>query len=145
MKIDRTGAVQSATPAKRGDKAKKAQAGSFSKHMTTGADTAGGAGAVAPVPAVDALLSIQEVEDSTTGQSQGRARQWGMDVLDQLDRLRLGIISGRVARDDLERIAALVERQRARSDDPALTQILDEIELRAKVELAKFEQASQAR
>ena len=140
MKIDRTGAVQTSTPAKRGEKAKKAEAGGFSKHMAAGAEATGASGPVSPVQSVDALLSIQEVDDATTGQSQKQARQWGTDVLDQLDRLRIGIISGTVARHDLERIAALVERHRARSDDPLLAQILDEIELRARVELAKFEQ-----
>ena len=140
MKIDRTGAVQTSTPAKRGEKAKKTEAGGFSKHMASGADVTGASGSVSPVQSVDALLSIQEVDDATTGQSQAQARQWGMDVLDHLDRLRIGIISGTVARHDLERISALVERHRGQSSDPALMQILDEIELRARVELAKFEQ-----
>lgn len=145
MKIDRTGSVRNATPAKRGEKAGKAPATKFSTHMKPGSEVPGGSGPVAPVQAVDALLSIQEVGDATSGPSRSRARQWGMDVLDQLDQLRIGIISGTVSPQDLERIATMVERQRMRVDDPALMLILDEIELRAKVELAKFEQRSDAR
>jgi len=49
-----------------------------------------------------------------------------------------------VPRADLERIAASVEQKRAQTDDPVLESILDEIELRAKVELAKLEREGPA-
>jgi hypothetical protein len=58
-----------------------------------------------------------------------------------LEQLRIGIISGVIPRHELERIATTVERQRTRTSDPALEAILDEIELRAKVELAKLDRA----
>jgi hypothetical protein len=139
MKIDRTGPVRPAAPAKRSEKSAKTQRGGFSQHLKSGSDTVTGASGASPVTSVDALLTIQEVEDSATGQSKSRARKWGNDVLDQLERLRIGIVEGMIPRHDLERIAATVERQRTRTDDPALEAILDEIELRAKVELAKLD------
>ena len=132
MKIDRTGPVRPSTPSKRSEKSGKAQGSSFSQHMTPGPETVSGAVAPSPVSTVDALLSLQEVEDSTTGQSKSRARKWGNDVLDQLEQIRIGIIGG-------ERIAAMVDGKRERTNDPALEMILDEIELRAKVELAKLD------
>lgn len=139
MKIDRTGPVRSTAPAKRSDKAGKTQGGSFSQHLKSGPDAVAGATPANPVSSVDALLTIQEVADSATGQSKSRARKWGNDVLDQLEQLRIGIVGGVIPRHELERIAATVDRQRARTDDPALEAILDEIELRAKVELAKLD------
>jgi len=139
MKIDRTGSARPAAPAKRGEKAGKSQASKFSQHLKSGSDAVTGAAPTGPVTTVDALLTIQEVEDSTSGRSKSRARKWGHEVLDQLEQLRIGIISGIVPRADLERIAASIEAQRAQTNDPALEQILDEIDLRARVELAKLD------
>jgi Class II flagellar assembly regulator len=139
MKIDRTGPVRPTSPAKRGEKAGKAQGSSFSQHLKPGPEAVAGAVAPSPVSTVDALLSIQEVADSTTGQSKSRARKWGNDVLDQLEQIRIGLIGGVIPRHELERIAAMVDGKRERTDDPALEMILDEIELRAKVELAKLD------
>jgi hypothetical protein len=124
---------------KRSEKAGKTQSSKFSEHLESEAGAVAGAAPAGPVSSVDALLSIQEVDDSTGGQSRSRARKWGNDILDDLERLRIGIISGVVPRGDLERIAASVEQRKGRTNDPALEMILDEIELRAKVELAKLE------
>lgn len=140
MKIDGSGPIRPTAPARRGNKAGKTQNSDFSTHMKPAAEAQGGAGSVAPVQSVDALLAIQEVDDSTSGQSRSRAQEWGIDLLDQLDRLRLGIIGGAVPRSELARITAMVQQQRVRTDDPRLSMILDEIELRARVELAKYEQ-----
>jgi len=145
MKIDRTGPARPSAPVKRSERAGKAQNAKFSQHLKSGPESVAGAVGASPMSAVEALLSLQEVEDGTSGQSRSRARKWGNDVLDDLERLRVGIISGIIPRGDLERIAASVEQRRARTDDPALEMILDEIELRAKVELAKLEQESKAR
>lgn len=139
MKIDRTGPVRTASSAKRSEKAGRAKGSKFSQHLKPETDAVAGAVAPSPVSTVDALLSIQEVEDSTTGQSKARARKWGNDVLDRLEQIRVGIIGGVIPRHELERIAAMVDGQRERTDDPALEMILDEIELRAKVELAKLD------
>jgi hypothetical protein len=139
MKIDRTGPVRPAAPAKRSEKSGRAQGAGFSQHLKSGSEAAAGVTAASPVSSVDALLTIQEVQDSATGQSKSRARKWGNDVLDQLERLRIGLVEGVIPRHELERIAATVDRQRTRTDDPALEAILDEIELRATVELAKLD------
>jgi hypothetical protein len=139
MKIDRTGPARPATTVKRSEKAGKTQSSKFSEHLESETGAVAGAAPAGPVSSVDALLSIQEVDDSTGGQSRSRARKWGNDILDDLERLRIGIISGVVPRGDLERIAASVEQRKGRTNDPALEMILDEIELRAKVELAKLE------
>jgi len=144
MKIDRTGPALPAAPVKRSEKAGRTQSSKFSQHLKSGQESVAGVAGAAPMSTVEGLLALQEVEDSTTGQSRSRARKWGNDVLDGLERLRIGIITGVVPKAELERIAASVERQRAHTDDPALEAILDEIELRAKVELAKLEREGSA-
>lgn len=139
MKIDRTAPSRTASPVKRSEKTGKAQTTQFSRHLDSDRDATEQVGTVAPVHSVDALLSIQEVDDPTDGEARKKARRWAVDLLDNLDQLRIGIISGRVAKQDLERITTLVQHHRVQSDDPKLNMILDEIELRARVELAKFE------
>jgi len=140
MKIERTGTTRT-TPAKRPERSGAAQGGAFTRHLQddgAAAPAVSGAGLGAPVQGVDALLSLQEVDDSTARQGDARAQRWGADLLDRLDLLRLGILSGGIPRADLERIASLVGAQRQRATDPRLAEVLGEIELRARVELAKY-------
>ena len=77
------------------------------------------------------LLAAQEVGADETERRRGHA------VLDHLEELRLGLLAGGLSRRSLERLGALVAAERARAVDPRLAQVLDEIDLRAKVELAK--------
>ena len=59
-----------------------------------------------------------------------------------LDALKLDVLSGQVSRHKLGRLALIVANERAQIADPALQNVLDHIELRARVELAKFEQSA---
>ena len=91
----------------------------------------------APAHAIDALLAIQEVDDATAGGGNARGRQWGGEVLDRLEAVRLGLLSGGIPISELRSISELVERQRENVTDAGLQALLDQIELRARVELAK--------
>jgi hypothetical protein len=62
-------------------------------------------------------------------------------MLDRLEDIRHGLLMGAIPRDRLQELAAAVRRQREAIDDPRLVEILDEIELRARVELAKLERS----
>lgn len=138
MKIDRPGPIRSSAPAKRSGKSDKTS-GHFSKHIEGAGGAQAGVSGVARVQSLDAVLTIQEVEDSTSGGGKEKAQKWANDLLDQLDQLRIGIIGGVIPESELTRIANMVELQRAHTDDPGLSSVLDEIELRAKVELAKYD------
>ena len=48
----------------------------------------------APVAAVDAVLTLQEVPDATT--PQGRVVKRGRDLLDHLEQLRTGLLTGTI-------------------------------------------------
>ncbi len=61
-----------------------------------------------------------------------------------LDELRDGLLGGAVPRVTLSRIAQAVGQRQDHFADPKLQGVLDEIELRACVELAKLEQADRA-
>ena len=89
-----------------------------------------------PVGAMDALLSLQEVKPD---ESQDNVHRHAEDLLDELDEVRHGLLVGALSRAQLTRLKALVTARRATVSDPRLAEILDEIELRAAVELAKYE------
>jgi hypothetical protein len=117
MKIDGS-SPHAATPLRRKDKA-QSSGGSFGESLS-----AGGAPASAPeggrasgVADTGALLSLQEIPAGS---------------------LRDGLVMGRMAPDTVRRLADEVDQARAEVDDPGLNEILDEIELRAHVELAKL-------
>jgi hypothetical protein len=89
-----------------------------------------------PVGAMDALLSLQEVDPD---ESRENLQRHAEDLLDELDEVRHGLLVGALSRAQLTRLKALVTARRATVNDPHLAEILDEIELRAAVELAKYE------
>ncbi len=140
MKVDPTGRVR---PTKTTVKTGKGRAGGASAFKAALEDAAAATAAptsapVTGVEAVDALLAIQEVDPVGEDDRRSRAHRRGERLLDQLDEIRLGLLSGGVAAGRLDEIAALVAEKRGSGDDPALDQVLDEIELRVKVELAKL-------
>ena len=96
----------------------------------------GGISGGGPIGALNAMLTLQEVADPLD--ARGRARRRGEQVLDLLDRIRLGILAGTLSQPELTNLARLVRSRRDEIDDPRLAEILGEIELRAEVELAKF-------
>ena len=95
-----------------------------------------------PIAALDSILTLQGLDDSTSGRSKGLAR--GRQLLDMLDEVRDGLLNGSVPRATLNRLASAVGQRHDHFADPKLQGILDEIELRAHVELAKLEQADLA-
>ncbi len=68
----------------------------------------------------------------------------GEDILKELDRLRLGILTGNMTLGQVIDIADVVAAHRERINDPKLTAILDEIDLRAQIEIAKARKAMEA-
>ena len=85
---------------------------------------------------VDSILSLQEVDDPAGRPA--KARQRAEDLLDRLDELRHGLLAGALSRRQLEQLARMVRMKRLQVDDPNLGEILDQIELRAEIELAKY-------
>lgn len=86
---------------------------------------------------VGALLAIQEVSDSTDEKKRGYTR--GRDLLQELEQIRLGLLLGAIPQARLERLMRMLGARRGDYADPMLTEIISEIEVRAAVELAKFE------
>jgi Class II flagellar assembly regulator len=90
-----------------------------------------------PIGALDSILVLQGLDDSTD--ARGKAVAHGEHLLDMLDEVRDGLLAGGVPRATLTRLAVAVTRRHDQFADPKLQGVLDEIELRAHVELAKLE------
>ena len=87
---------------------------------------------------VDSILAVQEVPGATDGRGRGMLRRYGDDLLSRLDDLRIGILSGAYPKQKLVDLAHRLRKKRQASDDPRLNEIIEEIELRAEVEIAKL-------
>ncbi len=93
------------------------------------------------IASVESILTLQGIDDSTSGRSKGLAH--GQHLLDMLDEVRDGLLAGGIPRATLNRLATAVSKRQEGFSDPKLQGVLDEIELRARVELAKLEQSDQ--
>lgn len=95
----------------------------------TAASAAGGVGDVS------ALMALQGVEDVT--ERRRRAIRRGGGLLDRLEELKLALLSGETDDGALERLTRTLREERPVDGDAGLTALLDQIDLRAAVELAK--------
>jgi hypothetical protein len=125
-------------PSKTGAK-RSAGGASFGSLIEETEETAAktGVSGAAPTAQIDALLALQELEDSTSGEAERRAKKRGQLLLDQLDQLRLGLLSGGIALATLHQLERMVSSEREKVMDPKLAAVLDEIDLRVQIELAK--------
>ena len=97
-----------------------------------------GASALSSVGSLEALLALQETL-SPTERRRRSVRRAGR-ILDALDDLRIAVLDPEGVDDvALQRLQSAVRDARAETEDPGLEGVLEEIEVRAAVELAKRE------
>lgn len=96
-------------------------------------------GGVAGVSGLEALLALQDVG----GPLERRKRAVGRAgrILDVLDEVKLSLIDGDLSSASLDRLMRAVREERQNTDDGRLEGVLNEIETRAAVEIAKLERA----
>ncbi len=102
---------------------------------TAEAGQAAGAAPIAPTAGLGAMLAAQGVEDQAAERQ--RATREGHEMLDMLEAIRRGLVMGTIPRERMSTLLAYARSKRG-SGDPALDDILAQIELRAMVELAKL-------
>ncbi len=93
--------------------------------------------AASPLASVDSLIALQEGEDFRRARKMAAKRAG--DLLDALAQMRLGLLEGGVPLSALQRLSAALQQSRAQTGDLRMESVLDEIEVRAAVEKAKFE------
>lgn len=140
MKVSGTGGLSQTSGAKPAKGA--ATGGGFHVASTSAPAAPAQVSSVSGVMGVEALLALQDVESPTERRrrSVGRAGR----LLDELDDIKVALLGGDLTQAQLDRLARAVREQRAATDDPKLEAVLDEIETRAAVELAKLEVATRA-
>lgn len=114
--------------------------GGFAVATTPGAGaatTAAPAASTAGVAGLSSLMALQGVDDP--GERRRRAIRRGGGLLDRLDELKLALLNGDSGAGALERLSRSLREDRPEDPDEGLTSILNQIDLRAAVELAKAE------
>lgn len=94
----------------------------------------GAAAAASSTTPIDALLALQAVDDPTARRKRQARR--GRSLLDTLDAIRTDLLVGQVSEGHLNQLMMLIGQAREHTE-PGLDAVLDDIELRARVELAK--------
>jgi len=97
-----------------------------------------GASPTQNIAQVDALLAVQGAESATERGSKRQLHKRGVDILHALENIRMAMLSGNLTVGHMIDIADVVASHRETVDDPQLTALIDEIDLRAQVELAKM-------
>jgi hypothetical protein len=141
MKISKVGSAKEAVSLKRKKQVSSGDAFAESLRGAVGANGVEVTPTAEPasnVGAVDSILSVQEMPGAGDGRSRGMLKQYGDDLLNRLNELRVAILLGAVPKDRLAELAHRLRQKRQQSDDPKLNAIIDEIELRAEVEVAKL-------
>jgi Class II flagellar assembly regulator len=110
-------------------------AGGFTLSEAKDPQTASAAVSLRTIGGIDALIALQGIEDPT--ERRRRAVKHGRRALDALDELKLALLSGSLESTALLRLKAVAADLKEGSGDDKLDQVLNEIELRVAVELAK--------
>lgn len=143
MKVEGPNRTQGSSGVKKTDKTKGGDE-AFGDFVASQAGPAGATTTTKSIAMVDSLLAAQSVEDPTARAARKRARERGASVLDELEKIRMGLLSGTLTVGHMIDIADVVASHREKISDPRLTAIMDEIDLRAQVELAKMRVALDA-
>lgn len=116
-------------------KKKTASGGDFSAHLKTSEPTKNSS--VSPVSATNPLFMLQEIDADENPKQQ--AINHGHDVLSQLDEIKLSLLTGNTTQSLLNSLDERIKNWRSDISDPKLQKIIDDIELRAAIELAKLQ------
>jgi len=140
MKIQGPSETQKAGKSKGASKTGKTS-GAFDSMLTGGAEKSASAGATSSIAAVDALLAVQAADDPTERAARKRTISRADTLLDELEKLKLGLLTGSMTIGQVINVADVVASHREKVNDPALTGVLDEIDLRAQIEIAKMKKS----
>ncbi|WP_425984511.1 flagellar assembly protein FliX [Brevundimonas sp. TWP1-2-1b1] len=86
---------------------------------------------------VSALMALQGIEGPL--EKRRRAIRRGGGLLDRLEELKLALLTGDADEGSLDQMARTLREERTDDGDADLSALLDQIDLRASVELAKAE------
>jgi hypothetical protein len=140
MKVSNIGPAKGVgnTKRKSGASSSDAFADDLRAATADGAEPAVGTVSGGGVAGVEAVLAVQAADDATQGRSKGLLMARGDRLLDRLEDLQMALLSGNLPKQKVIELAQTLREKRPASDDAELNAIVDEIEMRAEVELAKL-------
>ena len=136
MKVEGPKKSQS-TSQSRKSSASGADSVDFSQYIKSGQEASSVSTARA-ITNVDSLLAVQAAEDPTERAARRRMQDRSDKIIDGLEKIRLAMLNGTLTVGHMIDIADIVASHREKIQDRKLTDIMDEIDLRAQVELAKM-------
>ena len=89
------------------------------------------------ISSVDAVVALQEITGDNPDERGARNR--ANLILDKLEDIRMGLLMGQIPKSNLEELSKILIVARENSIDANLLEIIEDIELRAKIELAKLD------
>ncbi|MBI1327375.1 MAG: flagellar assembly protein FliX [Alphaproteobacteria bacterium] len=146
MKIEGPGKSAPSSNVKKTQK-KSGDGGGFLEALSGTDESSGvtGASATHSIANIDLLLSAQSVEDPTEKAARQRMKLRAGLLLNELEKVRHGMLTGELTVGNMIDVADVVTSHREKIADPQLTAILDEIDLRAQIEIAKMKMALDAK
>ncbi|MFW0777628.1 MAG: flagellar assembly protein FliX [Rickettsiales bacterium] len=143
MKITEYGTIRSASDLKR-RKVGSTSSSSFADLLDAtsdagSADSVSALSDISPTAPLDNMLAMQEVSDEEIARK--KLIQNGNNIIEELEKLRQQLLIGEVPLSTLRNLNARLSVQKQSVSDPHLLSLMDDIELRAAVELAKLEKA----
>lgn len=97
-----------------------------------------GAQASQAMGSMDALLALQGIEEGDETLRRRRSIRRAETILDRLEMLKVRLLTGGISASTLRDIVTGLQADRESIADQKLAGLLDEIDLRARVELAKL-------
>ena len=101
--------------------------------------TASPLGDVAATSALSNLLSLQEISEEDVRRK--KLLQQGKNMLDVLEQLRQQLLMGAIPAHMMQDLARQLSVEKEKTLDPAMNELIEDIELRLAVELAKLDMA----
>ena len=92
----------------------------------------------AAVTAADAIFAAQSVGEDEEKTLRKKQFERGKTLLEKLEEIRDGLLRGYISKERLMNIAQFVREQKFEAQDQRINDIVEEIELRVEVELAKL-------
>ncbi len=133
MYITATGGLDKSQAKK---KTAKSNSNGFSEVLSSFATEESAAHSAASVNGVNQFLFLQEIDNEQ--EEKKETLNQAFDTIKHLDKIKMGLLSGSLSKETIIGLETLIAKSRKKFIDPNLLQIIDEIDLRAKVEIAKF-------
>ncbi len=142
MKIDGFGSINTTNGTSATNKRKGVSSSSFADLLSAAEEpetsSTNAAQDIAATPMMGNLLALQEVPEEFLHRK--KLVQQGHSMLITLEKLQQQLIQGSLTFQTLRNIEAEIEAQKQVVNDPKLSEIIADIELRAAVEAAKLRQ-----